>query len=200
MDCRQPGSSDHGISQARILEWVAVLPSRRCSRPRDWTHISCISYIGRQIFYHCAIEDLKYFNVFPLCTENVNALQWQTCPCLNWPLPRPASHLEPNSFSLSVDSHTVLFSVLKTGQSLSGLGPLCHTVSSVSEFLFLPLPPHLLTPHILSDSSNDFPFAHFVLLKIATVDNSVNRMLLSWKEMIFWYILPHGELWKHYAK
>ena len=29
-----------GILQARILEWIAMPPSRGSSRPRDWTHIS----------------------------------------------------------------------------------------------------------------------------------------------------------------
>ena len=35
MDCSLPGSSIHGIFQARILEWVAISFSRRSSRPRD---------------------------------------------------------------------------------------------------------------------------------------------------------------------
>ena len=35
MDCSPPGSSVHGILQARVLEWVAILPSRGSSRPRD---------------------------------------------------------------------------------------------------------------------------------------------------------------------
>ena len=34
MDCSLPGSSVHGISQARILEWVAISFSRGSSRPR----------------------------------------------------------------------------------------------------------------------------------------------------------------------
>ena len=34
-DCSPPGSSVRGISQARILEWVAVPSSRGSSRPRD---------------------------------------------------------------------------------------------------------------------------------------------------------------------
>ena len=34
MDCGPPGSSVHGIFQARILEWVAISYSRRSSRPR----------------------------------------------------------------------------------------------------------------------------------------------------------------------
>ena len=51
MDCSPPGSSVHGISQARILEWVAISFSRGSSWPRDWTRISCI---GRWILYHWA--------------------------------------------------------------------------------------------------------------------------------------------------
>ena len=37
MDCNLPGSSVHGILQARILEWVAISFSRGSSWPRDWT-------------------------------------------------------------------------------------------------------------------------------------------------------------------
>ena len=37
-----PGSSVHGISQARILEWVVLPSSRGPSQPRDWTHVSFI--------------------------------------------------------------------------------------------------------------------------------------------------------------
>ena len=37
-----PGSSVHGILQARILEWVAIPFSRRYSRPMDWTWVSYI--------------------------------------------------------------------------------------------------------------------------------------------------------------
>ena len=39
-DCSLPGSSIHGILQARILEWVAISFSRGSSRPRDWTRVS----------------------------------------------------------------------------------------------------------------------------------------------------------------
>ena len=40
MGCSLPGSSVHGISQARTLEWAAVSFFRRSSRPRDYTHVS----------------------------------------------------------------------------------------------------------------------------------------------------------------
>ena len=49
MDCGPPGSSIHGISQARIREWVAISFSRRSSRPRDRTQVSHI--VGRQLYH-----------------------------------------------------------------------------------------------------------------------------------------------------
>ena len=49
--CTPPGSSVYGISQARILEWIAISFSRGCSQTRDWTWPSCI---GRRILYHWA--------------------------------------------------------------------------------------------------------------------------------------------------
>ena len=41
IDCSLSGCSVQGIPQARILEWIAMLSSRGCSRPRDWTWDSC---------------------------------------------------------------------------------------------------------------------------------------------------------------
>ena len=43
MDYSLPGSSVHGILQARMLEWVAISLSRGSSWPGDWTHISCLA-------------------------------------------------------------------------------------------------------------------------------------------------------------
>ena len=48
MDCSPPGSSEHGISQAKILEWVAISSSRRSSQPRDRTFLSTSQVL---IFY-----------------------------------------------------------------------------------------------------------------------------------------------------
>ena len=42
MDCSLPGSSVHGILQARIQEWVAIPFSRGSSQCRNWTQFSCI--------------------------------------------------------------------------------------------------------------------------------------------------------------
>ena len=43
MDCSLPGSSIHGIFQARVLQWVAIYFSRESSWPRDWTWFSHIA-------------------------------------------------------------------------------------------------------------------------------------------------------------
>ena len=42
-DYSPPGPSVHGISLARIMEWIAISFSRGFSQPRDQTHISCIA-------------------------------------------------------------------------------------------------------------------------------------------------------------
>ena len=51
-----PGSSVHGISQARKVEWVAISFSKECPSPKDRTHVSCI---GRWILYHWAIRKAR---------------------------------------------------------------------------------------------------------------------------------------------
>ena len=45
------GSSVLGILQARILEHITSPFSKGSSWPRDQTHVSCVSCIGRQILY-----------------------------------------------------------------------------------------------------------------------------------------------------
>ena len=51
MDRSPPGSSVHGIVQARILEWIAMPSSRGSSQPRDRIHVSYVSSIGRWVLY-----------------------------------------------------------------------------------------------------------------------------------------------------
>ena len=56
VDCSLLGSSVHGISQVRMLEWVAISSFRGSSQPRDRT---CVSGIGRQILYLWAAKDTQ---------------------------------------------------------------------------------------------------------------------------------------------
>ena len=54
MNCSLPGSSVHGILQARILEWIAMLSSERLFQPRDPARDSCFSFIAGRFFIHWA--------------------------------------------------------------------------------------------------------------------------------------------------
>ena len=60
MDWSLPGTSIHGILQARMLECVAISFSRGSSQPRDQNCISCVSCIVRQIFYHSASWEVSW--------------------------------------------------------------------------------------------------------------------------------------------
>ena len=50
MNYSPAGSSVHGISQARIQEWVAVSFSRGTSQSRDQTQVSCVSALAGRFF------------------------------------------------------------------------------------------------------------------------------------------------------
>ena len=79
MDGSPPGSSVHGISQAGILEWVAISISRGSSQPRDRTHISCI---GRWILYHWTSREallLLPYTKISLCTTWMIPLHLVLC-------------------------------------------------------------------------------------------------------------------------
>ena len=52
MDCGSPGSSVHGILQARVVEWVAISFSRGSSWPRDRTPVSYVSCTAGRFFTH----------------------------------------------------------------------------------------------------------------------------------------------------
>ena len=91
LECSPPGSSGHGILQARILDWVAISYSRRSSQPRD-----CGSCIGRQILYHGATWEALGFPRF--------LDHWKT-------VPRPQSASPgktPGEFGKAIPSHTEL--------------------------------------------------------------------------------------------
>ena len=61
MDCGIPGSSVHGIFQARILEWVVISFSRRSSQHRNWTQVFHI--VGRH-FYHLSHQGSLHMHLW----------------------------------------------------------------------------------------------------------------------------------------
>ena len=66
MDCSLPGSSIHGIPQARVLEWVAILSFKGSSWPRDQTQVSCI--VGRLLTFWATREEKEVINGWSLST------------------------------------------------------------------------------------------------------------------------------------
>ena len=92
MDCSLPGSSLHGILQARVLEWVAISFSRGSSRPRDQTRVSSIP--GRCFNLWATREAQKYKKpwwivnkkfLLPQVSENSHhGSSWSTDEPLEW--------------------------------------------------------------------------------------------------------------------
>ena len=77
-DCRSPGSSVHGIPQARILEWVFMPSSRASSPPMGWTGIPYVSCIGTQVLYHW-YQLGSQWNVYEMWTSsNLASMKWYT--------------------------------------------------------------------------------------------------------------------------
>ena len=70
------------FSRPRILEWVAMPSSRGSSQPRDQTHVSCVSCIGRWIFYHCATQEAQWNQVYILPKkEKILKQSWEISGC-----------------------------------------------------------------------------------------------------------------------
>ena len=70
MDCSLPGSSVHGIFQARILDWVAISFSRGSSQPRDGTWVS--RTIGRCFTVWATREVISLVSGHQVGSGNVN--------------------------------------------------------------------------------------------------------------------------------
>ena len=61
MDCSLPGSSIHGIFQARVLEWITISFSRRSSPPRNWSQVSYLA--GRHFPFWATREALSKMSI-----------------------------------------------------------------------------------------------------------------------------------------
>ena len=88
MDCSLPSSSVHGISQARIIEWVAISLFRGSSWPKDWTRVSCL---GRWILSHIVVAELfptllshELQHARPPCPSLFPGVCSNSCPLSQW--------------------------------------------------------------------------------------------------------------------
>ena len=89
MDRSPPGSSVHGILQARILEWVAMPSSRGSSSPKDWTHDSCTAggYFTIWATWEAPSDPTRALSSGPLCRSKALCSElwiYFTCFYLVW--------------------------------------------------------------------------------------------------------------------
>ena len=122
--CIPPGSSVHGILQARILEWVALSFSRGSFRPRDQIQVSCTA----EILYWLSHQGS------PLLNSPLFFLLWNTPKMMPWrsihicESPSSKNYLSLLSASLEKKRFIYLF--------LAALGLCCctQTFSTCSEW------------------------------------------------------------------
>ena len=107
MDCSPLGSSVHGVSQARILEWVAISSSGGSSQPRSPTSPALQAYFlllshqrklreavcSRSLCYHVMSGD----GFCHLLHKHLILLQVWCCVCFSFPLVSHALHEQPQS-------------------------------------------------------------------------------------------------------
>ena len=114
-----PGSSVHGISQARILEWFAISFSKGSCQPRNWTWVSCTAgrfftrWATREALYGTQLSINCWSWTHPLVvlahsfshvlTLQPHGLQHDRLPC-----PSPPPGICSNSCPLSRWCHPIL--------------------------------------------------------------------------------------------
>ena len=103
MDCSPPGSSEHGILHARLLEWVSTSYSRGSSWPRDQSYLPCVSWIGRWTLYHwdtweapksvsCSVVSDSWLSHSPLGSSVNGILRARMLEWVAFPFSRGSSH------------------------------------------------------------------------------------------------------------
>ena len=166
MDCRPPGSSVHGISQTRILKWVAISFSRGSSWPRVQTYVSCI---GRWVLYHWASKESSpnhsksrgYLIVPTYCCafckfgqmyNNIYSSLWYLTEYFQYPK-NPAFHLfipSPTPAPGNINSSVSI--VLP----FTGCHMIEHTVCTISNWLLYLSNTHLCFFHVFSSLDSSF--------------------------------------------
>ena len=83
MDCNLPGSSVHGIFQARILEWVAISFSRR-PYPTQGLNLDLLHC--KQTLYHLSRQGTWYnkLQIFIICQKQVKEISVISYPHLSF--------------------------------------------------------------------------------------------------------------------
>ena len=96
-DYSLPGSSIHGIFQARILEWVAMSFSRRSFWPRDWTWVFCIVSQFSHSVMSDSLRPQESQHARPPCPSQTPGVYSNPCPLSWWCHPAISSSVVPFS-------------------------------------------------------------------------------------------------------
>ena len=113
MDCSLPGSSVHGILQARRREWVVMPSSKGSSWPRDGTSIYFVSCIVGRFFTIWATREVQHIHMLLLLLSHFNRVRLCATPSLGFsrqepwsglPFPSPMHKSEKWKWSRSVMS------------------------------------------------------------------------------------------------
>ena len=117
MDCSPPGSSVHGVLQARILEWIIMPSSREGSQPRDRTHIFMSPALAARFFTisttweatHCPPSpfNLVWLNLHQFCLSVQK--RWD---CIGIKFSLRIAFVVSHRFWIFVFSHSFLFDFL----------------------------------------------------------------------------------------
>ena len=91
VDCSPPSTSVHGISPARILDWVAIPLSRGSSQPRDQTQVYCIQLSSVQSFSRAQLFATPWTAA---CQASLSfAISWSLLRFMSIKLVMPSNHL-----------------------------------------------------------------------------------------------------------
>ena len=150
-DCSLPGSSVHGIFQARIVEWVAISFSRGYSHPRDQNHIS---WTGRQfslpLSHQGALEPRQHKKYSRSKERSGKVSNSRPPPRSQHPLPErwvtEPSEDPSHPHQCQVDQREVL--LLRPAQTSCSVAQSCLTLCSMPGFPVLHHLPELSQTHV----------------------------------------------------
>ena len=136
--CSPPGSSIHGILQARILEWIAISFSRGSPWPRDWTQASRIASRCFNLWATREVPLLIISSVQFSCSVMSNSLQPHESQHARPPSPSPTPGVYSKSCLLSRWCHPAISSSVAPNpsqhQGLLQWVNSSHEVAKVLEF------------------------------------------------------------------
>ena len=126
--CSPPGSSVHGILQARILEWVAISSCRGCFQPRDRTPVSCLLHWQADPLHCTTWEALKVYLYMGINhSQKKSKIRFTT----NFKVPRKTfestSSQEEGTFCNVKGQETMTFMIMLKGNHWLTLRGLLHS-------------------------------------------------------------------------